>query len=356
MKKLIVMKSVVCMLVVCFLMVSVAGCGGKSTPSNSSATSGNKAGEETSKPAVNPIKISIAGPVPEDTPSGKALEELAKKINEYSNGTLQATVFHNGTLGNSTSMVEGLQQGTVDIATTGNSYFSAIVPEIQVFELPYLFQDRDEAIKALSGPVADELKSMFEPKGIKGLDFWGIGFRYLTNNKRPVKTPADLQGLKLRTLPANVQVRLWELLGALPTPIDSSEIYTALQQGVVDGQENMAADIYSNKYYEVQKYMTLTKHVFTPYFLGMSMKTWSKLDDSQKEAVIKAVQDATELLNVEAAKAEEKNIEELSKLMTVEKEPDLEAFREKAIGAYEVFTEKFGTDYIDRINEQLGKK
>src|SRR5690606_13033000 len=126
---------------------------------------------------------------------------------------------------------------------TGNSYFSALVPEIQVFELPYLFQNRDEAVKALSGPVADELKTKFEAKGIKGLDFWGIGFRYLTNNKRPVKTPADLQGLKLRTLPANVQVRLWELLGALPTPIDSSEIYTALQQGVVDGQENMAADI-----------------------------------------------------------------------------------------------------------------
>ena len=110
MKKLRVMKSVVCMLIVCFLMVSVTGCGGKSTPSSSTAESENKAAEETSKPVVNTIKISIAGPVPEDTPSGKALEELAKKLYEYSNGTLEATVFHNGTLGNSTSMVEGLQQ------------------------------------------------------------------------------------------------------------------------------------------------------------------------------------------------------------------------------------------------------
>ena len=301
------------------------------------------------------IRLTLAGPLPESTPGGIGLNVLAEKLNEYSNGTLQATVYHNGTLGNSTSMVEGVQQGTVDFAVTGNAYYSGLVPEIQVFELPYLFQDRAEVEKVLNSPVAAELLAKFEAKGMKGMAFWGIGFRSLTNNIRPVRTPADTRGLKLRTLPAPIQIRLWSLLGAISTPIDSSEVYTALQQGTVDGQENLLTDIYFNKYYEVQKYMTLTKHTFTPFMLSMSLSTWRKLNADQQEAVLKAVAEATAATNKAAAALEEEIVVELKKLMQVETNPDVAAFKNQSKDSYSVFTEQYGSTYLDRVLAVLAK-
>nr|WP_319472791.1 DctP family TRAP transporter solute-binding subunit [uncultured Sphaerochaeta sp.] len=301
------------------------------------------------------VKLTLAGPLPESTPGGIGLNVLAEKLNEYSNGTLQATVYHNGTLGNSTSMVEGVQQGTVDFAVTGNAYYSGLVPEIQVFELPYLFQDRAEVEMVLNSAVADELLAKFEAKGMKGMAFWGIGFRSLTNNIRPVKTPADTKGLKLRTLPAPIQIKLWSLLGAISTPIDSSEVYTSLQQGTVDGQENLLTDIYFNKYYEVQKYMTMTKHTFTPFMLSMSLSTWQKLDADQQAAVLKAVDDATAVTNKEAAELEDEILAELKTLMEVETNPDVRAFKEQSKDSYSVFTEQYGSAYLDKVHAILGR-
>ena len=301
------------------------------------------------------VKLTLAGPLPESTPGGIGLNVLAAKLNEYSNGTLQATVYHNGTLGNSTSMVEGVQQGTVDFAVTGNAYYSGLVPEIQVLELPYLFQNRAEVEKVLDSEVADELLSKFDAKGMKGMAFWGIGFRNLTNNIRPVKTPADTKGLKLRTLPAPIQIKLWSLLGAISTPIDSSEVYTSLQQGTVDGQENLLTDIYFNKYYEVQKYMTITKHTFTPFLLSMSLNTWNKLNADQQTAVLKAVDDATSATNMEAAALEEQILSELETLMQVETNPDIQAFKEQSKDSYSVFTEQYGVAYIDKVLSILGR-
>lgn len=300
------------------------------------------------------IKLSLAGPLPESTPGGIGLDTLAAKLSEYSNGTLQATVYHNGTLGNSTSMVEGVQQGTVDFAVTGNAYYSGLIPEIQVLELPYLFQNREEVEKVLASPVAEELLAKFEAKGLKGMAFWGIGFRSLTNSVRPVKSPADTKGLKLRTLPAPIQIKLWSLLGAISTPIDSSELYTSLQQGTVDGQENLLTDIYFNKYYEVQKYMTLTQHTFTPFLLSMSLSTWNKLDDSQKLAVQRAIKDATAVVHKEAAALDSKIVTDLSKLMQVEMNPDIKAFKEQSKDSYAVFTDQYGATYLNKVYAVLG--
>lgn len=325
------------------LTVTFIGCGNKKAETAAA----------TPEKKEQVIKLSLAGPLPETTPGGVGLNVLAEKLKEYSNGSLQPTVYHNGTLGNSTSMVEGVQQGTIDFAVTGNAYYSGLVPEIQVLELPYLFKDRAEVEKVLNSPVADELLAKFEAKGLKGMDFWGIGFRSLTNNIRPVKTPADTKGLKLRTLPAPIQIKLWSLLGAVSTPIDSSEVYTSLQQGTVDGQENLLTDIYFNKYYEVQKYLTMTRHTFTPFLLSMSLKTWDKLSDDQKVAVTKAVAEATAAVNKEASNTEEKLLSELASLMTVEMNPDTDAFREQSKDSYKLFTDKYGSDYVDRVYEIL---
>ena len=148
----------------------------------------------------------FAGSLPENTPTGGALAVMAEYINAYSNGTIQAEAFYDTALGDATSMVQGLQQGTVDIGVAGTAYFSGLVPEIEVFQLPFLFSDLESARTATDGPAADAINAKFESVGIKGLSFWENGFRELTNNVRPVSTPDDMSGIKMRTLPAEVQV------------------------------------------------------------------------------------------------------------------------------------------------------
>ena len=289
-------------------------------------------------PAAEMKMSVVAGSMSPHSPAGIGVAELAKKITEYSGGSIKAEAFFEAQLGDAKSTVQGLQQGTVDIGVTGNAYFSAVVPEIQAFELPYLFDNYAEARKALDSGAIDPIKQLLEKKGVKNLAFWEIGFRHLTNNVRPVKSMADVKGLKLRTLPAAIQVKTWENFGALPTAIDAAELYSALQTGIVVGQENSIGEIYTKKLQEVQKYMSLTGHVYTPTCVGMSLKTWRKLDDSQKEAVLKAVVDATKAARAAADRDEETMLAGLEKSsMQIEKNPDLTEFKETAKKSYDLF-------------------
>ena len=176
--------------------------------------------------------------------------------------------FYDTALGDATSMVQGLQQGTVDIGVSGTAYFSGLVPEIEVFQLPYLFEDLElpeplPPARRLTPSTRSLLRraSSACPSG-------RTASVRLTNNVRPITTPDDLKGIKLRTLSADVQVALWEALGALPTPIDASEMYTALQQGTVQGQENPLHEIVARKLYEVQPMLPLTDHRVHPLLHG----------------------------------------------------------------------------------------
>ncbi len=305
------------------------------------------------------VKMSVvAGSIPPDMSAGVGVTELVKKINEYSGGSIKAEAFYEGQLGDTRSVIQGLQQGTVDIAVSGNAYFSALAPEIQVFDIPFLFADYPQARRVVNSPAGDVVKAALEKKGVKVLAFWEIGFRYLTNNTRPVKSMADVKGLKLRTLPATVQVKTWENFGALPMAIDANEIYSSLQTGVVVGQENSVGDIYVRKLSEVQKYMTYTRHVYTPACLGMSVRTWNKLDDKQKDAVTRALADATKATFAAADRNEEKWLAELDKQMQVEKNPDLKDFRETAKKSHAIFVDgkPDRQKLLDAVVAEIGKK
>lgn len=281
----------------------------------------------------------VCGSGSPSSPGGIATTELVNKLNEYSNGTIKATAFFDAQLGDARSMVQGLQQGTIDIGSAGNSYFSTLVPEIQVFELPFLFDGYAEARKVMDSDAPKPIRDKLETKGLLCLAFWEVGFRHLTNNVRPVKSIADVAGLKLRTLPAAIQVKTWENFGCLPMAIDSSELYSALQTGIVVGQENSLTEIYTKKLQEVQKYMSLTGHVYTPMTLAMSLRTWRKLDDGQKEAVRKAVADATRKAREVFDREEANCLAELEKTnLEIEYHPDVSGFREKAGLSYEMFT------------------
>ncbi|WP_101877686.1 DctP family TRAP transporter solute-binding subunit [Lachnoclostridium edouardi] len=338
------------------MAASLAACGGKKEETTTTqAAGGEAAGGEASGDASgvtgDNVKLSLfAGSIPENTPTGGALKVMADYINENSNGTLTATAFYDTALGDATSMVQGLQQGTVDIGVSGTAYFSGLVPEVEVFQLPFLFSNLEEARAAVDGPAKDAIFEKMSESGIIGLAFWENGFRELSNNVKPIKTPDDMKGIKMRTLPAEVQVETWKAMGALPATIDASELYTALQQGTVSAQDNPLHEIVSRKFYEVQPYVTLTDAVYTPFLMAMSEATWNKLSDSQKEVIMKAAEVGRE---EQLKLTDEAQAEALQTLLdngvTVEENPDKEAFKEKAMPTWSLFTDQYGTELVDMI-------
>lgn len=292
----------------------------------------------------------VAGSMSENTPAGIGVKVLAEKLVEYSEGEIEAVPYFDTQLGDAKSMVQGLQNGTIDIGVAGNSYFSSIVPEVQVLELPYIFDNYEQARNIVDSNIGEKLLNKFEEKGIVGLKFWEIGFRQFSNKTIDIKSVEDIRGLKIRTLTSPVQVKVWEMYGALPTTIDSSELYTSLQQGMIDGQENPISEIVSKRLYEVQKHVSLTSHVYTPMILGISKLTYDKLNDKQKDALERAVIDATEASRAAVIKQEKEGLDTLKKNgVKIIENPDLSSFIEIGRKVYPIFTEKYGEEFVSEI-------
>ena len=283
--------------------------------------------------------------------AGRGLAKFAELVNEYSDGAITVRVFYDTTLGNSTAVVSGMIQGTVDVGICGDSYYSGLVPEIQAFELPFMFSDKEDARSAVNGEPGQYIFDKLDQKGIHGLAFWEIGFRQLTNNVRVVKTPADLKGIKLRCLPATYQVTAWDAAGAMPVPMDVSELYSSLQQGVVDGQENPVSEIYAQRFYEVQKYISMTNHVYTPMLFSISGIRWAQLDDAQKDIILRAAKDAQqEVYNINDSE-EASLLDEMvsSGNLELNTEVDSEAFKSAMQPAYDLFEKDYGSEFIDLL-------
>ena len=351
------------------MAASLAACGGSSSTTETTAAGGDAAAEgseaagaaESEIPATelevsgDNVSLSLfAGSIPENMPTGGALQFMADYLNANSNGTIEATAFFDTALGDATSMVQGLQQGTVDIGVSGTSYFTGLVPEITVFELPFLFSSVDEARVAIEGPAKDAIFEKLSGVGLVGLSIWENGFRELTNNVRPVTTPDDMQGIKMRVLPNEIQVATWEAMGALPATIDAGELYTALQQGTVDAQDNPLHEIVARRFYEVQPYITMTDAVYTPFLMAMSQMSWDKLSESQQALVMEAAALAKE---EELRLTDEAQANALQEVLDygceVVEDPDKEAFREKALPTWSLFTDEYGTELLDMVQASI---
>ena len=209
--------------------------------------------------------------------------KLAELVDKYSGGKMKVEVFPDAQLGGERDLAEGTRLGTVDMAVSAaGSILPLWVPEFQVVEMPFIFRDRPHTYRVLDGPVGAELNGLADKKGIKVLGYWEVGFRNMTNNKRPIVTPKDMQGLKIRVQQSKVYIEMMKSLGAIGTPIAFTELYSALQQGVVDGQENPIPTIRSMNYFEVQKYLSLTFHTYTPGAIMINPKLWNSLTAEQK--------------------------------------------------------------------------
>ena len=220
-------------------------------------------------------------------PYGRGADHFAELVKQKSKGDIEIKVFPSSSLGTQKELIEGLIYGTVDMTLTGTAELGTFQPQMAIFDMPFLFKDRAHAYKALD-TVGMELAKPLEAKGLKMLGYMENGIRHMTNNTRPIKSPADMKGLKVRVMNNKVYVEMMKALGASPTPMALAELYSGMQAGVVDGQENPSAHIFTKRFFEVQKYASLTGHAYAAEPFLVSMATWKKLTPEQ-QAIREAV-------------------------------------------------------------------
>lgn len=287
---------------------------------------------------------------PPDHPYTLGMVRYADLVKERTKGRVAIQIHHSRQLGDERQVVEGLQLGTIHLTVTSTGPLGGFVPEMNVVDLPFLFRDGEHAYKVLDGEIGRNLLNKFEPVGIKGLAFWENGFRHITTAKKPVREPADMKGLKIRVMENKVHQAAFRQLGSDATPMAWGEVFTSLQQGLLDAQENPIPIIYTFKLNEVQKFVSLTGHVYSPAPLLMSKKTWDRLPlDVQKIMFDTAVEVARYQRGL-IREQEQKQIGELkAKGMTIIEQPDRAAFREAMKPVFEQFQGQFGKDLVQRI-------
>jgi tripartite ATP-independent transporter DctP family solute receptor len=230
-------------------------------------------------------------------PKGHPLEQGATKFSELvaakSGGKLKVNVFPGGTLGGDAANVSALQGGTIEFVLLNSGILASQVKDFEVFDFPFMFASAKEADAIVDGPFGEKLEAKLQDKGIVGLAYFELGFRQLTNSKRAVNTVDDIAGLKLRVIPNAINVDWVKALGANPTPLAFPELYAALEQKAIDGQENPLSVIQANKFYEVQKYLTLTNHQYNPQSLIFSKKVWDTLSPAEKKILEESALEAS---------------------------------------------------------------
>jgi C4-dicarboxylate-binding protein DctP len=242
--------------------------------------------------AQSPVVIKFSHVVASDTPKGKATEKFKELAEKYSNGKVKVEVYPNSTLYKDKEELEALQLGAVQMLAPSNSKFGPIgVREFEVFDLPYILPDLNTLRKVTDGPLGAKLLKLLEPKGMTGLAYWDNGFKQMTANKKLI-APADYKGLKFRIQSSKVIEAQFRTLGAIPQVMAFSEVYQALQTGVVDGQENTWSNIYTQKMHEVQKYATVTNHGYIGYVVVANKKFWEGLPPEIRAACEKALKEA----------------------------------------------------------------
>ena len=275
-------------------------------------------------------------------------EMFAEAVKKSSNGEIEITVFPSDQLGTQRQHVEAIQIGTGDMVLTSDSQLSSFIDVYGVLNLPFLFRDIDHVAKAMDGEVGDFFGKEAEKKGIVILGNWENGFRHVSNSKRPIEKLDDLKGLKLRTPNSQVTLESFRALGALPTPMGFGEIYSALQLGTVDGQENPVAHILTQKWYEVQKFFSLTNHQHNVEPLCMSKIIFDALKPEHKKILIEEGRKFAPVSRKMVMDDEGQQLEELKTKIAVNAVADLVPFREACKPVYDNARKTYG-DIVDRI-------
>ncbi len=281
---------------------------------------------------------------------GAGANAWAETTERASNGTLKFRQFPASALGGERELIESLQLGTVEAAIVSTGTLSNFVPQVGAMDIPFLFRDSGHARRVLDGPIGQDLLEKFKARGLVALAWGEQGFRHITNNKVSVAAPADLKGLKLRTMENPVHITAFRTLGASPTPMSWPDVMGALQQGTIDGQENPLSVVTSAKLYQVQKHLTLTGHVYSPVAILVSPTFWEGLTPAQRTAVQDGAKAAAAATRKFVEETDVKAVEELkAQGMQVVVLQDKAPFQQALSPAFKQYADKYGKDLLDRI-------
>ena len=301
----------------------------------------------TAAHAVTELKIGWTNTL--DSHYGIAVTTFNDEIVKRTEGRYKLKYFPAGALGGEREVLEGVQLGTQDMTITSTGPVGNFVPETRIMDIPFLFRDYAHARKVLDGPIGQDILAKFPAKGLVAISWMENGFRHVTNSKKPIKTPEDLAGLKVRTMENKVHMQAFKAMGSLPTPMNMNEVFTALQTGTVDGQENPIPVILHNKLYTVQKYLSLTGHVYSPALLIISPTVWNKMTDADKASFKEAAKIALVANRKKVNEDENDGIAIIKKAGTAVNDVDKTLFQKAVASAYVDYNKEYGEANIKKI-------
>ena len=303
--------------------------------------------------AETTLKLAHAAP---DTDLQQTLSLFFKQqVESRSNGSVKVTIFPQGQLGNDAAMIDGARTGIIDIVMSGLNNFTGLVPQAGVFELPFIFPTRDVAYKVLDGEIGNGISAQFTQHGITVLGYPENGYRNIINNRGPIRKPEDLSGLQMRVNNSRALNDMFALVGANPQQIPVSELYTALETGVVDAQDHPIGIVVSFKFNEVQKYLSLTQHAYSPLALVINDQKFKGLSEEEQKIIAEAAAAAiAQQREMNVAKEEEMIASLESEGMEVNRDVDSAAFQEKVRPVWDDFIKTNGEELVNKIVE-LGK-
>ena len=310
--------------------------------------------------AQQPIVIKFSHVVAADTPKGKAAEMFAKKAAELTGGKVKVEVYANSTLYKDKEEMEALQLGAVQMLAPSLAKFGPLgVKDFEVFDLPFIFNGYDDLHKVTTGAVGKQLLAKLEPKGIRGLAFWDNGFKSFSANS-PIKTPADLKGKKMRIQSSKVLEEQMRSVGSMPQVMAFSEVYQALQTGVVDGTENPISNLYTQKMHEVQKHLTLTDHGYLGYAVIVNKKFWDGLPADIRKQLDDAMEQSTRYANQIAKVENDSSLEAVKKsgktTVYVPTKEERLAFKKAMVPVHQKMESRVGKETIQAVYRDIGFK
>lgn len=332
------MKKIAALILSLAMLLALSACGsGGQTPQGSAGGDGATVVLRASHSCANTHPYQLG------------LERFAELVKEKTNGAVEIDIFHSAQLGDERANIEDLQMGTLDIAVSSTGPLGNFVEDFLILDLPFLFTSYDHAHAVLDGEIGQNLLAKLDNVGIVGGAFWENGFREMTNSKHPINSVADCAGLKLRCMENQVHMDAFSALGMDPTPMAWSEVFTSLQQKVIDGQENPIAVIYSNAVYEAQDYLAITNHVYSPSVILFSKAVFDKLDPAYQTALMEA---AAEAADYERSCCEDNEVAQISEMEEKGLQvtyPDVTEFQAAMAPVYEKYAPQFGQENIDAI-------
>ncbi len=302
--------------------------------------------------------IKFAHQNPAGHPIVMGMEKFAEIVKAKSGGKIKVNLFPGGVLGSDQANVSALQGGTLEMVVLNTGILASQVKELSIFDFPFLFANTKEADAIVDGPVGKKMHAKLEEKGIVGLSYWELGFRNITNSKRPLNKVEDIAGLKLRVIPNPINVDWVKALDANPTPLPFPEVYAAMEQKAIDGHENPVTVINANKFYEVQKYLAITNHQYNPQSVIISKKFWDTLNAAEKKLIDDASDEATKYQRVQNRAVMTTALDNVKKngmVVTEFSAAEAAKFREKMKPVITKYSANVGEATVNEMMAELAK-